>query len=95
MITHLLVLPGGLHPFRPPIGPSVDSLHGGRQVTERNLPVEKASRPDVEDFLDDRVRVMDGSGSGRIDSHRNAPALSTIGATATASPFRFDDSSAA
>ena len=58
-------------------------------------PVEKASGPDVEDFLDKRVRVVDGAGGGGIDSHWRAPALSTIGDTGTASPFRFDDSRAA
>ena len=94
LLAHLFVHAGGLHPFRSPVGPGGDSVDRAGQVAEGD-PVEKASRPDVEDFLDERVRVVDGAGRGGIDSHWRAPALSTIGDTGTASPFRFDDSRAA
>ncbi len=95
LLAQLLVGSGGLRPGRAPVGPVVDPLQGRREVAKFDVTVQEPCRPDVEHLLDLWISMEEGAGCSGVDSHVNAPALATIGATATASPFRFEDSNAA
>ena len=69
LLAHLLVGSGGLGPFRAPIGPVVNPLHGRRKVADFDVTVEEPGRPNVEDLLDLWIPVVKGAGGSGVDSH--------------------------
>ncbi len=67
--AHRFVDPGRRHPLGRPVGPVADPPHRRGQIAQRDVSGKKASRPDVENLLDDRIGVVEGAGGGGIDPH--------------------------